>query len=484
MGDASFNHSMSPVTLPSDTGSIAPLNNEVRDTMLTPRHGRAKRAATGIIAASVGVALLASCSAGSPEPDEPIGPVELSFWSNLTVEAQATVMQSQAEQCAAEVGDDVTVSFESVPFADMYTRMATAFKAGQGPDIMNTLEGAVAFGQASDNIVPVDDVIDEHGRDDFVPSFLHAVSKDDQVWGVPDWALHQEVWYRKDLFSKYGIDIPTSWPELLEAAKTISDNEPGVDGFAIPLSSALVAPQTWYQFLYANDVYTFDPKTGEYAFDRDLDKAVEATQYMLDLYSQASPPESTTWSWNEFRTAFANGQLGMVLDFGAVIGLAQAQNPVLLPSIGTFPLPAPKSGEDPGATLGGGYFYMIGKSDEQREKVAKAVVACMMDPDLTAERANTRPVFALPATESAAQSETYLSNEVVQEFDDEIASIREHSLPTWYRYGMEAGLNPLAAQIEATTFIGDNLQAAALGKITAEEAVEAINKELKRLAGV
>ena len=27
-------------------------------------------------------------------------------------------------------------------------------------------------------------------------------------------------------------------------------------------SSALVAPQTLYQFLYANDVFTFDPKTG------------------------------------------------------------------------------------------------------------------------------------------------------------------------------------------------------------------------------
>lgn len=451
--------------------------------MLTARRDRAQRAAAGIIGASAAAILLASCTTPSA-PDEPLGPVELRFWSNLTNEAQSSVMQAQAQECAAQVGDDVTVSFEAVPFADMYSRMVTAFNAGEGPDIMNTLEGAVAFGQASGNIVPVDDVIDEHGRDDFVPSFLHAVSKDDQTWGVPDWALHQEVWYRKDLFAKYDIDIPQSWPDLLAAAETISANEADVDGFAIPLSSALVAPQTWYQFLYANEVYTFDPETGEYAFEEHLDEAIEATEFMLELYANVSPPESTTWSWTEFRTAFAQGKLGMVLDFGAVVGLAREQNPAMLPSIGTFPLPAPTAGDDPGATLGGGYFYMIGKSEERREQVAKDVVACMMDPDLTAERANTRPVFALPATESAAASETYLSNEVVQEFDDEIASIRENSLPSWYRYGMEAGLNPLAGQIEATTFIGDNLQAAALGQITAEEAVIAINDELKRLADV
>ncbi len=444
---------------------------------LRSRHRRPLFAAVG---AAAGLTMLASCAGSPGTPDS--GPVELRFWSNLTVEAQASVMKEQATQCAAEIGDDVSLAFEAVPFADMYSRMLTAFRSNEGPDIMNTLEGAVAYGEASGNIVPVDDVIDEHGRDDFVGSYLHAVSKDDQTWGVPDWALHQEIWYRTDLFEKYDIEIPQSWPELLEAATTISENEDGVNGFAIPLNAALVAPQTWYQFLYANGVYTFDPETGEYAFDRDLDAAVEATQYMLDLYDAASPAESTTWSWTEFRTAFAQGSLGMVLDFGAIIGLAQEQNPDMLEHIGTFPLPGPTAADEPGATLGGGYFYMIGKSDERRERLAKDLVACMMDPDLTAERANTRPVFALPATESAAASETYTSNEVVQEFSEQIATIRENSLPTWYRYGMEAGLNPLSSQIEATTFIGDNLQAAALGKVSAEEAVVAINDELKRLA--
>src|SRR5262249_24568547 len=135
------------------------------------------------------------------------GPVKLTFCTNLTVKAQSAIISSQATQCAA-AQPGVSVTFEAVPFDRMYPKMVTAFRAGNGPDVMNTIEGGVAAAQAGGYIVPVDDVIDAHGRDDFLASHLHAVSKDGKTWAVPDWALHQEVWYRKDLFAAKGIAIP------------------------------------------------------------------------------------------------------------------------------------------------------------------------------------------------------------------------------------------------------------------------------------
>ncbi|MBM2614885.1 sugar ABC transporter substrate-binding protein [Actinoplanes sp. LDG1-06] len=459
--------------------------------MTVDRNRHRSRARLAVTAAALlGATLMSACSppgagtgSGSAGKADDGGPITLNLWSNLTVAAQSDTVKQQAEKCATQQ-DGVSVQFEAVPFDSMYPKMVTAFKAGNGPDVMNTLEGGVAAGQAGNYIVPVDDVIDAHGRADFIPSYLHAVSKDDQTWAVPDWALHQEVWYRKDLFAAKGIQIPKSWPELLEAAKKLNDPAAGVKGFAVPMGSALVAPQTYYQFLYANGVHTFDPETGEYALDRDKAKAVEATQYMLDLYKAASPPEARTWVWNDFRTGFVQGKLGMVMDFGAVVGLAKEQNPDMLKNMGVFPLPAPTTGAKPQGVLGGGYFYMIGKSNERREKAAKTLVECMMAPESAAARANTRPVFALPATNSAADTATYKDNATVKEFGTEITTIREQILPQWYRYGMEAGLNQLAGQIEATTFVGDQLQAAAAGSKTAEQAFDAINAEMKRLAKV
>src|SRR5215831_7509749 len=178
--------------------------------------------------------------------------VELSFWTNLTTAAQANVIQKQVNECTADK-PNIKVQFETVPFGSMYTRLITALRRGEPPNVMNTLEGAVAFLQAKDGIVPVTDVVDGLGRNDFITSYLAAVSKDGQIWGVPDWALHQEVWYRKDLFAKAGLKVPRSWDDLLQVAKAL--NQPAADGtqarfgFAVPMGRSLVAPQTYFQIL-------------------------------------------------------------------------------------------------------------------------------------------------------------------------------------------------------------------------------------------
>lgn len=404
-------------------------------------------------------------------------PITLRFWTNLNVAAQADVIQAQAEACTAGM-DNVDLEFEAIAFDQMYTRLATAFRSGNGPDVMNTNESAVSFAQDAGYLVPVDDVIDEHGRDDFLPSYLAAMQKDGETWAVPDWALHQEVWYRTDLFDAAGVEVPTTWDELLEVAQAVDEGEGGIRGFAVPMSAAQVAPQTMYQFLYANHVFTFDPETGEYAFDADLEATTESVQFMIDLFQAASPAEARTWAWGDFRNAFVEGRVAMTNDFGAVVGVAAEQNPEMLDNISAFAMPEPDGGT-PGGMLGGGYFYMVGKTGEAREAAAKDIVACMMEAESAAERANTRPVFALPATISAAETDTYTSNEMVQRFADEIAMIREQHA---FRYGMEAGLNGLSGQIEATTFIGEALQAAAVGDITVEQAVTRMNDELRRLA--
>jgi len=429
----------------------------------------------GAVTAVACVSALAACAPASNDGSEP---VTLRFWTNLNVAAQASVIQAQATACTVGM-ENVSLEFEAVPFGDMYTKLATAFRAGEGPDIMNTNESAVAFAQDAGYLIPVDDIIDAHGRDDFLPSYLAAVQKDGESWAIPDWANHQEVWYRTDLFEAAGVEVPTTWDELMEVAKAVDEGPGGIRGFAVPMSSVQVAPQTLYQFLYANDVFTFDRETGEYAFDDNIDAVTESVQYMLDLYNAASPAESRTWAWSDFRNAFAEGRLAMTQDFGAVVGLIQSNNPDLLENISAFPLPTPSGDAAPGM-LGGGYYYMLGNNGDARQEAAKELVACMLDPELAAGRANTRPVFAIPAMISAAETATYTSNPTVQQFADEIAMIREQQS---YRYGMEAGLNALSGQIEATTFIGDALQAAAVGDITTEEAVEQISSELRRLAG-
>ncbi|MDS1137123.1 ABC transporter substrate-binding protein [Nitratireductor indicus] len=408
---------------------------------------------------------------------------ELTFWTNLTTASQADVIKAQIDECRAEQ-DGLTVNFETIPFGSMYTRLITAMRNGSTPDIMNTLEGAVAFVQSRDGLVPLSDVVDELGRDDFRKSYLDAVSKDGDVWGLPDWALHQEVWYRKDLFEKAGIAIPKSWDELLAAAKKLTvdengDGTPDVYGFAVPMGRSLVAPQTFFQFFYSTGGTIFDPQTGDYAFDKYHDEAVRALTFMLDLYKEASPPASVEWTWNDFRNGYVQGKLAMTNEWGAVVLIAAEQNPSMLDNMGVFPMPGPSADKPAAASLNGGYYYLVAKSTPERETAAKKLLKCMYTPERVAARANSRPIFAVPATQSAFDSETYQSNEYVKRFKPELETIFGQVMEHWYRYGQEAGLNPLTGQIEATTFIGDAIQSAALGRITPEEAITQIDSQLQ-----
>lgn len=409
--------------------------------------------------------------------------IELTVWTNLTVEAQATVIQSQLNECLEDM-PNVTVNLETVPFGNLYARFITARQQDDLPNILNTTEGGVAFLQALNGLVPVDDIIDTLGRDDFIPSFLQAVSKDGQVWAVPDWALHHEVWYRKDLFEQAGLEIPQSWDELLVAAEALTqdtngDGEIDIYGFAVPLGRVWVAAQTYFQILYSADAYIVDPETGEYRFAADRETAIETAQFLADLYAAASPPASIEWSWADFRTAFVEGRIAMTNEWGAVVLQAAEQNPEMLDNMSIFPFPGPDANTEPAAILGGGYFYAIGQADDAEVAASKQVLQCMFDVERVAARANSRPVYALPVMESAFNSETFQSNEYVQRFQPEVELIFSNIIDQWYRYGMESGLNPLTGQIEATTFVGDALQRMVLGTNTPEQAVDAIDRELQ-----
>jgi ABC-type glycerol-3-phosphate transport system substrate-binding protein len=426
--------------------------------------------------------MLGAAIALSTIPLVPAAAVEITFWTNLTTASQANVIQKQINDCSAEQ-PGLSVKFEAVPFSAMYTRMITAMRKGDPPNVMNTIEGAVAFMQAKGGLVPVSDVVDRLGRSDFTLSYLKAVSKDGEIWGLPDWALHQEVWYRKDLFSKAGLKVPESWDELLQVAKALTlpaaDGKPAQFGFAVPMGRSLVAPQTYFQVFYSAGGTIFDPKTGEYVFGNEKPLAAKALSFMIDLYKAASPPASVEWSWAEYRTAFVKGRVSMTNEWGAVVQMAQEQNPELLSTFGVFPFPGPTATQKPAASLGGGYYYLVGKSSPERVDASKKLLQCFYVPQRVAERANSRPIFAIPATKSGFENAAFQSNPVVQQFKPQLDIIFHQVMPTWFRYGMEAGLNPLVGQIEATTFIGDAIQNAALGKITVEAAVAQMDDQLR-----
>ena len=383
----------------------------------------------------------------------------------------------------------VKINLETVTADAWYSKIMTALQSGDLPQIMylDSINKASIL-QGKGVLEPVDSVIDAIGRDEWSETSLARYTKDDAVWSIPDCVLYQVVFYRTDLFEKYGVEIPTTWEELQAAAEKLTidengDGTPELYGMGIPLSKNMVCDQTYGLWMYSNGVHIFNPETGEYEFGSKKAEAAEALEAMLKVYNAASPLGSINWAWGDYRGAFVEGKVAMSPAWGAEIAMAQKDNPEILDDIGMFPFPAgPADPQTPPDTVGDAKsISLIATDDADKAAAAKSFLVYFLQPEVQANRANTRPVFAIPATASAFNSEVYKSNEMVQMFSEGTEMLFEQVIPYTYRTGGEGGLNPAGGSIEATMILGDAIHNVILEGWSVEQAMDWIDEQIQAL---
>lgn len=404
---------------------------------------------------------------------------KLVIWTNLTADAQYEVLSKQFNELAQELGIEVEV--EKVAFNEMYGKLAAAASSGDVPDIMHTNFGGTAYLYAAESIMPLDDIINAIGADDFSQAYKTVLTgKDGKIYGLPDWAMHTSVWYRKDLLEANGLSVPANWGEFMAVAEALNSKD--LSGFAVPLDGVQVAAQTLYAMMTSAGVYFMDPVTGEYCFDKQKEDAIKVIDYLVELYQNVSPAGSLTWSWGDYRNSLAvTGTVAMTLDMGAVIGNALGNNPDMVDKLGCFNFPG-VNGEAV-ASFGSGYCFVAShQADATRSALVADFLKALYTPERAAERALSRPMFAFPSYQPAF--ELYRSSEKVAPFLSEVDYIfSQFENGTWYWYGMEAGLSAMSAYIESTNIFGVALQGACDGTYTSEEAYNMINDDLLSFAG-
>ncbi|MFQ5623151.1 MAG: ABC transporter substrate-binding protein [Paracoccaceae bacterium] len=99
------------------------------------------------------------------------------------------------------------------------------FLTADAPDLANWYAGNRMLPYVKAGLfAPVDDVWEENGLNDSLASAAASMTIDGKKWGVPYTYYQWGVYYRKDIFDKYGISPPKTWDEFLAAGKTLSDN--------------------------------------------------------------------------------------------------------------------------------------------------------------------------------------------------------------------------------------------------------------------
>lgn len=218
---------------------------------------------------------------------------------------------------------------------------------------------------------PLNGLLSDETIGNFNPSLLTAATLAGNVHALPLYADGIHFFYRTDLLDKYGLDVPTTWEEVMEASKIITEGEknPQFYGFVSMWAKIEGLFMNWLAFTNGNGGGFLDAD-GNLAVNAPAN--IEATQFMVDLLHEHryAPDSILNMRPDDARTLFQQGRAAflMVQDF-VYSPLAADDSPVA----GKFDftrVPVFAGHADANSTTMGGWFLGINPNSKNKELAA------------------------------------------------------------------------------------------------------------------
>ncbi|CCQ74467.1 extracellular solute-binding protein [Magnetospira sp. QH-2] len=130
------------------------------------------------------------------------------------------------------------------------------------------------------------------------------------LYGVPYGSETSILGYRKDIFDKHGLKVPTNYDELLDLACKIPKLEPGMGGLSSRAASGHHASHAFLLHLAPLGGRIFDDEWNPIVNNEAGVKAAKALKTIVDC----GPEGSQTFGFAEAGAAFLQGQTAMFLD--------------------------------------------------------------------------------------------------------------------------------------------------------------------------
>lgn len=177
---------------------------------------------------------------------------------------------------------------------------------------------------------------------DYPANTVDIGRKDGVAYIVPLVTEWQVLYYRKDLFAKAGLSVPTTFTELENAAKVLTRD--GVAGIASRGSGAAAVTQL------SSYVYNFGGNYldgGKAVFD--TPEAIEGIRYYGRLLGSYGPQGVTSMSWENIMPVFQAGKAAMWTDASVFYGQIVDPTKTSIPAadIGVAQLPRGPKGDSP-----------------------------------------------------------------------------------------------------------------------------------------
>jgi multiple sugar transport system substrate-binding protein len=226
--------------------------------------------------------------------------------------------------------EDTTVDYDT-----FYTKLEAIAAAGDVPDLISTGQPSMTDEYQKGILVPMDDVWEALGPDNFPPS-THDEGKapDGHMIGIPFLQVPHLLYYRKDYFAAKGLQPPTTWDELRADAAALTDA--AQKQYGVILYTRGLDAYYLMDFMRANDADVLGPDGTTITINSP--QVVETLQLIKDLIPY-SPEGWTAYNMDDAKLPFLDGCCAMKVDSTSFAGAIADRAPQLLPQIGAVPIP-------------------------------------------------------------------------------------------------------------------------------------------------
>ncbi|MFD1717734.1 extracellular solute-binding protein [Georgenia deserti] len=227
-----------------------------------------RRGFLGISAASAMAVVLSACGGGTQPGENPDGNGggggDANAW--ILTGGMWPVIQDSIDRWN-EVNPDQEISVEEFENDAYKERIRTAVGAGRAPTLVLSWGGGTLVDYVNnDHVVDITDATSDL-QDRLLPSVAQNGQVDGATYAVPVNDVQPVVlFYNRDLFDEHGLEVPTTYDELLEVSAAFQE----ADVLPIALAGASVWPELkWIQYLT-------DRAGGPEAFQAVLDGEADA----------------------------------------------------------------------------------------------------------------------------------------------------------------------------------------------------------------
>jgi multiple sugar transport system substrate-binding protein len=301
---------------------------------------------------------------------------------------------------------------QTVGWDEAYARATAQIAAGEQPDMLQAIPAFFTTIRETGAVQPATGIFEELSQNHtFIPAMVEQYEWDGEIWAIPAWGMVEGLWYNVEHFEEAGLEPPTTWSEVLEAAEALTTD--GRYGITVPTGDSFATLQAIYTWMTVNeaaDIYDDDCNPVI-----DNPQTVETFEFFEQL-AEYGPPDSPAYGWAEVESALVAGRTSMITFKGSFLRAWEEDSGLPPEALSVVPIPQPDDGGQP-SSLSYSNAVMVMTDDPEKQEGIKEFMDFFLRPDVYGEwLGEAEPGLFLPVTEEGEQADTFWQAPIISSF--------------------------------------------------------------------